>query len=75
MPEEGVPLTPKNDILTTEEIIRLAGLFVDQGVSKIRLTGGEPLLRPDVVDVVGEGGFGDRLITGKIARKQGKINQ
>ncbi|XP_059966911.1 molybdenum cofactor biosynthesis protein 1 isoform X3 [Mesoplodon densirostris] len=53
MPEEGVPLTPKADLLTTEEIRTLARLFVKEGVDKIRLTGGEPLIRPDVVDIVG----------------------
>ncbi|EDL23633.1 molybdenum cofactor biosynthesis protein 1 isoform 2 [Mus musculus] len=52
MPEEGVPLTPKADLLTTEEILTLARLFVKEGVDKIRLTGGEPLIRPDVVDIV-----------------------
>lgn len=54
MPEEGVPLTPKAKLLTTEEILTLARLFVKEGVDKIRLTGGEPLIRPDVVDIVGE---------------------
>ncbi|KAM5263864.1 molybdenum cofactor biosynthesis protein 1 [Ctenodactylus gundi] len=54
MPEEGVPLTPKADLLTTEEILTLAGLFVKEGVDKIRLTGGEPLIRRDVVDIVAQ---------------------
>lgn len=54
MPEEGVPLTPKADLLTTEEILTLARLFVREGIDKIRLTGGEPLIRPDVVDIVGK---------------------
>lgn len=54
MPEEGVPLTPRAELLTTEEILTLARLFVKEGVDKIRLTGGEPLIRPDVVDIVGE---------------------
>ncbi|XP_038654978.1 molybdenum cofactor biosynthesis protein 1 isoform X2 [Scyliorhinus canicula] len=53
MPEEGVKLTPKSKVLTTEEIVALAGLFVKEGVDKIRLTGGEPLIRPDVVQIVG----------------------
>ncbi|XP_020014571.2 molybdenum cofactor biosynthesis protein 1 isoform X2 [Castor canadensis] len=53
MPEEGVPLTPKADLLTTEEILTLTRLFVKEGVNKIRLTGGEPLIRPDVVNIVG----------------------
>uniref|UniRef100_A0A8C5K3C5 Molybdenum cofactor biosynthesis protein 1 n=1 Tax=Jaculus jaculus TaxID=51337 RepID=A0A8C5K3C5_JACJA len=54
MPEEGVSLTPKADLLTTEEILTLARLFVREGVDKIRLTGGEPLIRPDVVDIVAQ---------------------
>nr|XP_014686404.2 molybdenum cofactor biosynthesis protein 1 isoform X2 [Equus asinus] len=54
MPEEGVPLTPKAKLLTTEEILTLAQLFVKEGVDKIRLTGGEPLIRPDVVDIVAQ---------------------
>ncbi|XP_027457169.2 molybdenum cofactor biosynthesis protein 1 isoform X1 [Zalophus californianus] len=54
MPEEGIPLTPKADLLTTEEILTLARLFVKEGIDKIRLTGGEPLIRPDVVDIVAQ---------------------
>ncbi|XP_054425300.1 molybdenum cofactor biosynthesis protein 1 isoform X2 [Pteronotus mesoamericanus] len=54
MPEEGVSLTPKADLLTTEEILTLARLFVKEGIDKIRLTGGEPLIRPDVVDIVAQ---------------------
>lgn len=52
MPEEGVPLTPNDQLLTTDEILRLARLFVSQGVTKIRLTGGEPTIRPDLIDIV-----------------------
>ena len=52
MPEEGVELTPPPDLLTTNEIIRLARLFAHEGVSKIRLTGGEPLVRKDIIDIV-----------------------
>ncbi|CAM4537769.1 unnamed protein product [Lepidochelys olivacea] len=54
MPEEGVQLTPKSELLTTQEIITIARLFVKEGVDKIRLTGGEPLIRPDVVDIVAQ---------------------
>ncbi len=52
MPEEGVQLSPKSDLLSTQEVLKLAKLFADQGVTKIRLTGGEPLVRPDVIDIV-----------------------
>lgn len=54
MPADGVPLTPKPQLLTQPELARLANLFVQQGVNKIRLTGGEPTVRKDLVDVVGE---------------------
>ncbi|XP_036908020.1 molybdenum cofactor biosynthesis protein 1 isoform X2 [Sturnira hondurensis] len=54
MPAEGVPLTPKANLLTTAEILTLARLFVKEGTDKIRLTGGEPLIRPDVVDIVAQ---------------------
>jgi len=52
MPEEGVPLLPKDDLLSFEEIERLAALFVRLGVRKIRVTGGEPLVRRGVDELV-----------------------
>jgi cyclic pyranopterin phosphate synthase len=52
MPAEGVPLLPKDDLLSFEEIERLAALFVRLGVRKIRVTGGEPLVRRDVDDLI-----------------------
>lgn len=47
MPEEGVQLSPKSHIMTYEEIYDIAKIFVKHGVNKIRLTGGEPLVRKD----------------------------
>lgn len=52
MPEEGIELSPKKQIMTYEEIYAIAKEFVDQGVTKIRLTGGEPLVRKDVALVM-----------------------
>lgn len=52
MPEEGVELTPSHNLLTSDEIIQLATLFVHNGVEKIRLTGGEPTVRKDLVDII-----------------------
>lgn len=52
MPEEGVPLSPSRSLLTTPEIILLSSLFVSQGVTKIRLTGGEPTVRKDIVPLM-----------------------
>ncbi|KAI8788108.1 molybdenum cofactor biosynthesis protein 1 [Biomphalaria glabrata] len=52
MPEEGIQLSPKEHILTTGEILKLAKIFVSQGITKIRLTGGEPLIRPDIQQII-----------------------
>lgn len=52
MPEEGVPLTPKDELLTREEIVRIVRVFVEQGVSKLRFTGGEPLIRRDLEGIL-----------------------
>jgi molybdenum cofactor biosynthesis protein A len=57
MPAEGVELSPDDKLLTSSEILQLARLFVSQGVTKIRLTGGEPSVRKDFVDLVK--GLGD----------------
>jgi len=48
MPEEGVILSPRSHLMTYEEIYTIAKTFVDNGVTKIRLTGGEPLIRKDI---------------------------
>ncbi|KXJ94236.1 molybdenum cofactor biosynthesis protein 1 B [Microdochium bolleyi] len=52
MPEEGVPLSPPRELLTTPEIVMLSSVFVSQGVNKIRLTGGEPTIRPDILPLM-----------------------
>ena len=52
MPEEGVPLSPPAHLLTTPEITYLSSLFVSQGVTKIRLTGGEPTVRRDILPLM-----------------------
>jgi len=43
---------PRADLLSFEEITRLARIFVDQGVEKVRLTGGEPLVRRDIEKLI-----------------------
>src|SRR3990170_7849221 len=48
MPEQDYVWLPRQDILQFEEIDRLADVFLDLGVRKVRLTGGEPLLRKDL---------------------------
>jgi cyclic pyranopterin phosphate synthase len=53
MPAEGLDWLSKSDRLSDDEIVHLAEIFVGLGVRTIRLTGGEPLVHPTLVDVVG----------------------
>ncbi|GGB67007.1 molybdenum cofactor biosynthesis protein MoeA [Knoellia flava TL1] len=53
MPAEGLPWLAKPEMLTDDELVRLVGIFVGLGVEQVRLTGGEPLLRRSLVDLVG----------------------
>lgn len=52
MPAEGIQLTPKPHLMTADEILHIAQTFVDLGVRKIRLTGGEPLVRKDAAKII-----------------------
>ncbi len=52
MPADGIALSPKASLMTAEEIFAIAQIFVNNGVDKIRLTGGEPLLRKDFPEIV-----------------------
>ena len=66
MPEEGVPWLPRAEILTFEEIERVASVAHRLGVDSLRLTGGEPLVRAGVTDLVarlGRIGFSDLSMT------------
>ena len=54
MPPDGLPWLDRSDLLTYEEIRRLAALFVRLGIRTIRLTGGEPLVRRDLPRLVGQ---------------------
>lgn len=47
MPAEGIPLSPKSHLMSYEEVYTIAKTFANYGVSKIRITGGEPLVRKD----------------------------
>jgi cyclic pyranopterin phosphate synthase len=51
MPAEGIQLSPRSHIMNYDEVFEIAKTFVDHGVTKIRLTGGEPLVRRDA-DVI-----------------------
>ena len=50
---EAYEFLPRADILTFEELTRLVGFFAEQGISKLRITGGEPLLRTDLPQLLG----------------------
>ena len=52
MPAEGIALTPKPHLMTADEIVSIAETFVKLGVNKIRLTGGEPLVRKDAAAII-----------------------
>ncbi len=52
MPEEGVPLGPKDELLTFEEIWRIAAAARGLGFEKFRVTGGEPLVRKDAIELL-----------------------
>ena len=45
MPEEGIELSEKSHLMSHEEVIAIAKTFVSMGIKKIRLTGGEPLIK------------------------------
>eukprot|EP00049_Salpingoeca_infusionum_P017887 m.354781 g.354781 ORF g.354781 m.354781 type:complete len:378 (+) comp17102_c0_seq1:111-1244(+) len=52
MPEEGVPLTPNDQLLSRDEMSRIASVFINHGVDKIRLTGGEPTVYPELIPFI-----------------------
>ncbi|HEX5494620.1 MAG TPA: GTP 3',8-cyclase MoaA [Mycobacteriales bacterium] len=52
MPPEGLPWLPRAELLSDDELVRLVRIAVELGVTEVRLTGGEPLLRPTVADLV-----------------------
>lgn len=49
MPEEGLDFASRNDLLSFDELYRLSNIFCDLGITKIRITGGEPLVRKGVL--------------------------
>ena len=53
MPAEGVPCVSHSDILTFDEITRICRIASTLGISRIKLTGGEPLVRRDLPDLLG----------------------
>ncbi len=67
---EDMTFLPKRDLLTLEELERICTVFIDKGVKRLRLTGGEPLVRRGIMhliqrlgDKIGEGGLEELTIT------------
>jgi len=52
MPEEGLNWVPRTELLQFEEIARLVGIMASMGIQKVRLTGGEPTLRADIISLI-----------------------
>ncbi len=50
MPEEGIQYVDREELMSYEELLRISKLLVGQGINKIRITGGEPFLRKDLMD-------------------------
>ncbi|HCW08338.1 MAG TPA: GTP 3',8-cyclase MoaA [Cytophagales bacterium] len=67
MPEEGIKYLPKNELLSFEEIERLIKILAAMGITKVRLTGGEPFVRTDLMrlikKIIGTEGIKDLHIT------------
>src|SRR5262245_51911740 len=67
MPEDDYVWLPREDVLHFEEISRLVDIFLSLGVDRVRLTGGEPLLRRDLASLVrmiaGKAGLADLALT------------
>lgn len=67
IPEEAPEFQPRDELLTFEEMERVVGLFAELGVSKVRITGGEPLLRQELPKLIGRiaavEGIGDLAMT------------
>jgi len=67
MPAEGINFAKKDTLFTIDELTRLSGILVDQGIDKIRITGGEPFVRKDLMvllrNLSAMGGLKDISIT------------
>ncbi len=66
MPTEGMTFLPRAEVLSFEEIVRVAGVARSLGVRSVRITGGEPLVRRNICDLIGRIaalGFGDVALT------------
>ena len=61
---ENMTFLPKKDLLTLEELERLCNVFINQGVKKLRLTGGEPLVRKNIMNLIAS--LSKHLVAGRL---------
>ena len=54
MPEEGISYLPKDHLMTYEEMLKMMNVFAKNGINKVRITGGEPFLRKDLMSFLGQ---------------------
>ena len=54
MPADGVPWVPKEQVLSFEEMVRIVRVMSGMGISKVRITGGEPLVRRGLTDLIAQ---------------------
>ena len=52
MPEEGVETIPHSEVLSFEEIVRVVSVLSELGIKKVKITGGEPLVRRDICTLI-----------------------
>ena len=52
MPEKGIQFLPRTDLLSYEEMLRMTRIFAELGIEKIRITGGEPFVRRDIMPFI-----------------------
>src|SRR6476661_7435106 len=53
MPAEGMKWLAREELLSDDELVRVVGLFASLGVTELRITGGEPLVRPELPALIG----------------------
>ena len=61
---ENMTFLPKKDLLTLEELERLCNVFINLGVKKLRLTGGEPLVRKNIMNLIAS--LSKHLVAGRL---------
>jgi molybdenum cofactor biosynthesis protein A len=61
MPEDGLEWLGRKEVMSYEEILRISALMIDMGIDKIRITGGEPFVRKDIIELIAQLAQFDKL--------------